>query len=546
MISDQYKNCTDLTQAVRVEGTAGKTDFIKPPPKEAPTTKSSTKSKSTSEKKTFLVDRLIEKAEENKKTEEEIGGLFEKGVGADDESTNAHENDEFMFRDSYILTMSQMPDDVVDTAGDQLNATLFENANFESFIEMENLDITALVRSSVAPIVYIQTFKSEHHGYVNLEQTLTEINPRYIIMYHSNVTAIRQIEVFEARQNRPAPDRLKVFFLIHARTVEEQSYLTMLRREKQAFELLIDTKVSMVVPEYQDGKSDDLAMLASKTAEEEQVSTRNAGGQQPIDGAKVKGSSPQIVVDIREFRSDLPCLIHKRGLEVVPVMITIGDYILTPEICVERKSISDLIGSLNSGRLYNQCVQMSRFYTKPILLIEFDQNKPFHLQGHYMISGDATTSNTDITHKIQLLTLHFPQLRLVWSPSPYATAKLFEELKIGKGEPDTEKIASIDSLNAEVLTDRFNTTIHDFLLKLPGINPNNVGKLMRNVTDFRELMKKTKDELEELLNGAQNAQMFWEILHLNHKPVESDSNDKMHLVNRKYTGGSFRGKRKFK
>ena len=32
----------------------------------------------------------------------------------------------------------------------------------------------------------------------------------------------------------------------------------------------------------------------------------------------------------------------------------VGDYVLSPEICVERKSISDLKGSLASGRLYHQ------------------------------------------------------------------------------------------------------------------------------------------------------------------------------------------------
>lgn len=58
----------------------------------------------------------------------------------------------------------------------------------------------------------------------------------------------------------------------------------------------------------------------------------------------------------------------------------VGDYILSPDICVERKSLSDLIGSLNSGRLYNQAQAMTRYYKRPILLIEFDQNKPFHLQ----------------------------------------------------------------------------------------------------------------------------------------------------------------------
>jgi len=61
-------------------------------------------------------------------------------------------------------------------------------------------------------------------------------------------------------------------------------------------------------------------------------------------------------------------------------MLQVGDYILTPEICVERKSISDLIGSLLSGRLYNQAVSMTRHYAKPMLLIEFDQNKPFSFQ----------------------------------------------------------------------------------------------------------------------------------------------------------------------
>ncbi len=58
----------------------------------------------------------------------------------------------------------------------------------------------------------------------------------------------------------------------------------------------------------------------------------------------------------------------------------VGDYILSPDLCVERKSLSDLIGSLSNGRLYNQCVAMCRTYKHPILLIEFDANKPFALQ----------------------------------------------------------------------------------------------------------------------------------------------------------------------
>ena len=57
----------------------------------------------------------------------------------------------------------------------------------------------------------------------------------------------------------------------------------------------------------------------------------------------------------------------------------VGDYQLAPGLCVERKSVDDLIGWLASGHLYAQCVALSRLFTRPLLLIEFDLDKPFAL-----------------------------------------------------------------------------------------------------------------------------------------------------------------------
>ena len=69
--------------------------------------------------------------------------------------------------------------------------------------------------------------------------------------------------------------------------------------------------------------------------------------------------------------------------------------------------------------------------------------------------------------RLQLLTLHFPKLRILWSPryfpffglmsplfSPHATAELVEELKQGREEPDASKAATlgvdiIDEYNVE-------------------------------------------------------------------------------------------------
>lgn len=117
-----------------------------------------------------------------------------------------------------------------------------------------------------------------------------------------------------------------------------------------------------------------------------------------------------------------------------------------------------------------------------------------------MISGESVSSNVDITQKLQLLTIHFPKLRLVWSPSPYATAQLFDELKHGKPEPDPTKAAGLGSdettKELDTIVDKLNTNIYDFLLKLPGITTRNIAKIMTSVKNLKELLKLNEVSLD--------------------------------------------------
>lgn len=48
--------------------------------------------------------------------------------------------------------------------------------------------------------------------------------------------------------------------------------------------------------------------------------------------------------------SGLPAVLHQRGFELHPLTLEVGDYVLSPEMCVERKAIPDLHSSLASGR----------------------------------------------------------------------------------------------------------------------------------------------------------------------------------------------------
>ena len=78
--------------------------------------------------------------------------------------------------------------------------------------------------------------------------------------------------------------------------------------------------------------------------------------------------------------SSLPNVLHQKGMKIIPVTLEVGDYILSPSICVERKSIQDLFQSFTSGRLFHQVEMMSRYYRIPVLLIEFSQDKSFSFQ----------------------------------------------------------------------------------------------------------------------------------------------------------------------
>ena len=230
------------------------------------------------------------------------------------------------------------------------------------------------------------------------------------------------------------------------------------------------------------------------------------GQEQPKEPSRV-------IVDMREFRSELPSLLHRRGLDIEPITLEVGDYILTPDTCVERKSVSDLIGSLQSGRLYTQCLSMTRYYRKPVLLIEFDPAKPFSLTARSDFRHEISAN--DISSKLTLLTLHFPRLRILWCPSPHVTADLFLELKQGRLEPDVA-VAQAVTAESDMVAESaslYNPGPYDFLLKMPGVNTKNFTALVRNANSLADLAKISQDKLTEILGNAHNAKLLYEFLH---------------------------------
>ncbi|KAJ5994175.1 hypothetical protein N7451_009899 [Penicillium sp. IBT 35674x] len=352
------------------------------------------------------------------------------------------------------------------------------------------------------------------------EHILEEVRPRYIIMYEPDSAFIRRVEVYRSSH---AGRNVKVYFMYYGGSVEEQRYLSSVRREKDSFTKLIREKGNMAVTLTHDKSAENPQEQFLRT-----VNTRIAGGGRLAATA----APPLVVVDVREFRSALPSLLHGNNMIVVPVQLTVGDYILTPDICVERKSVQDLLQSLKNGRLYNQAETMLQHYKTPLLLIEFDQDKAFtfdafttgniRTESGFSTTGAATTSSSSsminssnaksAQHLLVLLTLAFPRLKIIWSSSPYQTAEIFAELKKNSAEPDPVRAVQIgldidisgaesgDVMAAAGIEHRsFNLLPQDMLRAVPGVTPQALDRLILETDNISEIANMDEEQLDPLV-----------------------------------------------
>lgn len=84
---------------------------------------------------------------------------------------------------------------------------------------------------------------------------------------------------------------------------------------------------------------------------------------------------PTLIVDERE-RRDIRNLLLQSKLSIQIETLPIADYLITNDIAVERKRGDDLAGSLCDTRFFTQLIQLSTYYSHPILLLE-DFNRMF-------------------------------------------------------------------------------------------------------------------------------------------------------------------------
>lgn len=368
-----------------------------------------------------------------------------------------------------------------------------------------------------APQIVIRALK--HKVEYDGEHLLETVRPNFVVIYDPSTRFTRQIEMYKARHPELA---LRVYFLLYESSVERSKFYCAVKHEAEAFEALIQMKATMPA----------LGISPSLYPPDTAACGALEHGS--------KATNKLVLVDLREFRSSLPSMLHRRGLLVRPTHLEIGDYILSPDIAIERKSLQDLFQSFASGRLFTQAESMSKKYARPMLLIEWYQTQQFYLptEGvtgaspagaggvvtHQAPKYTPVASERDIHSKLVLLVSHFPRLSIIWSRSPAHTADIFDALKEGRQDPSPEDIAADTAIDHNPFADTSGksafSSAMDFLLRVPGFSEKNALEVMEKIaggaksgggdeedgtSSISRLSRATSEELTKAFGNEQTA-----------------------------------------
>jgi DNA excision repair protein ERCC-4 len=125
----------------------------------------------------------------------------------------------------------------------------------------------------------------------------------------------------------------------------------------------------------------------------------------------------RVVADEREKASGVPEELSKLSVRVYFSRLPVADYVLNPEVAVERKTVRDLVSSVYDSRLFYQAAKLSAAYAKPFLLVEGDSKEVESLAKN-LKSFYGAIANVTMAYG----------LRVLYTANPRETAMAISEL----------------------------------------------------------------------------------------------------------------------
>jgi DNA excision repair protein ERCC-4 len=188
----------------------------------------------------------------------------------------------------------------------------------------------------------------------------------------------------------------------------------------------------------------------------------------------------RVVADEREKASGVPEELSKLNVRVYFSTLPVADYVLNPELAIERKSVRDLVSSIYDSRLFYQAAKLSAAYAKPFLLVEGDSKEVESLTKN-LKSFYGAIANVSLAYG----------LRVLYTANPRETAMAIAELLAhARARPLARMPAEIPPKSKSVHQQQLY-----LVSSLPGVGRKLAEKLLSKYGTPRKVMSLTAGEL---------------------------------------------------
>jgi len=110
-----------------------------------------------------------------------------------------------------------------------------------------------------------------------------------------------------------------------------------------------------------------------------------------------------IFVDSREQASNVTKELFEKECKIIMKPLDIGDYVLSKDVCIERKTVEDFLSSMLDGRLFSQMINLRENYEKPLILVEGNMDELFTLRNIHKNSVIGALTSIALDYNVPIL-----------------------------------------------------------------------------------------------------------------------------------------------
>ena len=281
-----------------------------------------------------------------------------------------------------------------------------------------------------------------------------------VVLYEPVPSEVRMIQR-RGRTGRKRTGRVKV--LITMGTRDEGYYWSSVNKEAQMKNQLIDPDVL-----------EELNASAIERMENEKK-------VKVLERPKVEDSRPVVYADSREGNSKVIRHLSEMEIDVKVHSMAVGDYQVSDEVVIERKTAKDFVDSIIDKRLFKQARELSEEFKRPLLILEGDDIY------NGMIHPNAVRGT------IAAIAIDFG-ISIIPTRNSEDTAAMIKRIAVREQTGEKTHI--------QIRTDKKPTSLWEqqlFIIEsLPNIGPVNAKALLQHFGTVEKVINASESELQEV------------------------------------------------